>query len=145
MSPEEIHISTIQGDYDRTMRPALMESYSFEYAYRLFLVLCSSKRNLISSLSSKELDVLEPDFHNGMKECIAALNEDKGLGISDTLQEQYASFATTNLLRYLKGGMRPNPVSLATQVAKALENKLYQDGVLDPDIEAISVFLEKKA
>ncbi len=137
-------ISLIKGDYDRTVKPALVETYSFEYVYRLFLILCSTKPSVINSLTSKEIDVLEPTFLTGMKACISVLNEDKGLAMEEPLQEEYATFATKTILRYLKGGMGPNPASLAGQVAKAMEEKLYQDGVLDHGIDVTSVFVEKK-
>jgi hypothetical protein len=138
-------ISLIRADYDRTVKPALVETYSFEYVFRLFLILCSTKPSLIKSLSAKEIDVLEPTFLSGMKACISALNEEKGLSMDASLVDQYAAFATSTLLRYLKGGMGPSPVSVAGQVAKALEEKLYSDGVLDPRIDVTNVFLEKRA
>ena len=145
MGNDQESITLIKGDYDRTVRPALMESYSFEYAYRLFLILCSTKPSVIHSLSAKEIDVLEPTFLSGMKECIASLNEDKGLSMDPALQEKYASFATSTIIRYLKGGMEPSPVSLAGQVARSLEDKLYEDGVLDPNVRVTRVFVEAKA
>ena len=135
-------LTLIQGDFDRAVKPSLVESYSFEYAYRLFLVLCSSKPNAIKSLNPKEFDALEPSFLTGVKACIAVLNEDKGLTMDEGQQEEYASIAAKTLIRYLKGGMGPSPAALASQVAKALEDKLYQDGVLDPNIAVTKVFLE---
>ncbi len=138
-------LSLIRDDYDRAVKPSLVESYSFEYVYRLFLVLCTSKPSVINSLTAKEIDVLEPTFLTGMKSCISALNEDKGLSMGEPLQEEYAVFATKTIIRYLKGGMGPSPVTLAKDVAKAMEEKLYSDGVLDPNIRVTNVFVEPKA
>ena len=144
--PKEVDALTlIQGDFDRAVKPSLVESYSFEYAYRLFLVLCSCKPNAIKSLDPKEFDVLEPSFLAGVKACISVLNEDKGLTMNEGQQEEYASFAAKTLIRYLKGGMGPSPVALASQVAKALEDKLYKDGVLELGVTATSVFVEPRA
>ena len=145
MTKEEDALQRIKGDFDRTVKPALVETYSFEYVYRLFLILCSTKPTLISSLSKEELDGLEPFFLQGMEACISALSDKKGLFMDDSLQQRYASLATTTLLHYLKGGMEPDSAALAKQVAKALEKRLYSDGVLEPDIRPMRVFVEPRA
>ena len=142
---DEAILATIRSDFAKTIESKLVESYSFEYAYRLFLVLCSTKPSVIHSLSSSEIDVLEPTFLSGMKACIADLNVDKGLAMEPSVQEKYASFATSTLIRYLKGGMGTSPVSLAGQVARSMEEKLYEDGILDKGIQATKVFVESRA
>ena len=137
-------ITLVRADYDRTVKPELMEAYSFEYAYRLFLVLCSSKKNLISSLTNEEIKDLEPFFKEGLKNCIERVGEKKGLSINEELGDRYAEFATKSLVRYIRGGMEPDPSDLAKQVTKAMEKKLYADGVLEPDIRAMRVFTERR-
>lgn len=145
MSKEVDALTLIRGDFDRAVKPSLVESYSFEYAYRLFLILCSSKPGVISSLSEKELNELESFFQSGLETCIETASSKKGLEIDDALRKRYAGIATTTLMRYLKGGMEPDSTALAKQVAKSLEKHLYSDGVLEPDIKVVRVFLEPRA
>lgn len=144
MSIEEKTISGLQADFDRTIRPEYVETYSFEYTYRLFLVLCFTKRNQVNALPTSRIDSLEPMFHQGLVNCVGALNANKGLSMNEEAKDQYASFATTMLMRYLKGGLEANPVALAKQVSKAMEKRLYTDKILEPDIHVTRVFLERK-
>ena len=144
MTKDADALTLIRGDFDRSIRPTLVETYSFEYAYRLFLILCASKPSVIHALSAEELDGLQPFFLEGLETCIEALSQKKGLDMDQSLKERYATLATTTLLRFLKGGMEPDSAALAKQVAKALEKRLYTDGVLEPDIRAMRVFCEPR-
>ncbi len=143
MRKEENPIEAIQADFDKALRPELMEAYSFEYVYRLFLILCSTKRDLIDSCEHGELDQLESTFREGLKTCVARLNHDKGLSMDEEAEAQFASIASTNIMLYIKGGMETNPVTVAKQVSKAMEKKLYTDGVLARNIHVTRVFTER--
>ena len=125
--------------------PSFFGSYSFEYAYRLFLVYLSTNKAKIKDIRVDDPDALDHIFEGDIASAIAFIAKYRGASLDEQTIAMLTKIANDSVVLYAKSPMSNPPIAIAQSVARAMDKQAAEylgdgQGVVVP-----SIFSEERA
>lgn len=118
------YIEGFKARSSKILDPNFFGLYSFEYAYRLFLVYLSTQRNAIWEVRVKEPNAFDDLFKGDIDKAITTILQYRGIDLSNEDLNSISGIASEALVIFIKSSMNNDPTKLAKSISKAMDKAL---------------------
>ena len=125
------------------LTPDLAVSYGFEYAFRLFLVYCYTRKNTVRAICNDDRNAFDTLFSPALGEVLSAVANDKAIAVDKDMEASLLTDVNRALVNYLKSSMKASPAVLARNLAEGLDRKVRKAGIIDGTIGCTSIYAEE--
>lgn len=119
----ETSFELLKNKAEQVFDPNFFGSYSFEYAYRLFLVFLSTNKFRIREIRANDPGALDHAFEGYISAAISYTAEYRGVELDKNVLASLLKLANDSAVLFVKSPSGNQPTKLAKTVAKAMNKQ----------------------
>lgn len=124
--------------------PSFFGPYSFEYAYRLFLVYISTHRQDVQGIRMSDPNAFDHAFNEDIEKAVIHILEYRGIDKDKELISSLTELANDSLILFIKSPKPALSIKVAAEVANAMDKKLSSSLKAGKRIAVTKAFSEFK-
>lgn len=119
----ETSFELLKNKAEQVFDPSFFGAYSFEYAYRLFLVFLSTNKFRIREIRASDPSALDHAFESYISAAISYTAEYRGVQLDQNVLASLLKLANDSAVLFMKSPTGNQPTKLAKTVAKAMNKQ----------------------